>query len=60
MNPEMLLALLRELNSLFEGCERMENKPDDPSGLYTEYVFDSEKFRDKLQKRIDQLEAGLN
>ena len=41
----------------FIGAEKMILAQDDPSGCRTEYVLDSEAFRENLQKKIDELEV---
>lgn len=53
----IILEVLREINSIFEGCEVSNTAADDPSGCNTTYTLDTERFRDKLQKRIDYLEV---
>ena len=51
----LLLTVLTELDSLLCGCEKTVYHDDDPSGLFTEYMLDTEAFRDALQRRIEQL-----
>lgn len=51
-----MLDVLNELNDLLSGCEKYIPANDDPSGCYGEWTLDSEAFRSKLQKRIDELE----
>lgn len=56
MTPNQIkLILLEELDNLLSGSEKMILADDDPSGCYTEYVLDTEKFRDKLQNRVLEL-----
>lgn len=56
---QIKLMILQELNSLLEGCEKYVAADDDPSGYYGEWVLDTEKFRDKLQNKILELELEV-
>ena len=61
MTPNQIkLTVLQELDNLLSGTEKIILADDDPSGCFTEYVLDTEKFRDKLQNRIFELENEIN
>ncbi len=47
--------VLKELDEMMSGSEKCITQPDDPSGVYTAWVLDSESFREKLQRRISEL-----
>lgn len=49
------LEILEEIDELLAGSEKAILQPNDPSGCYTEWVLDTERFREKLHKRIEEV-----
>lgn len=48
----IIYEVLKEIDELMSGSEKCITRPDDPSGVYTEWILDSEAFREKLRKRM--------
>lgn len=56
MNDKLRLVILRDIDDCFFNAEKMILANDDPSGCRTEFVLDTEAFRENLQRKIEQLE----
>lgn len=54
------LEILKEIDELLSGSEKMITHDDDPSGMLTEWVLDTEMFRSKLSRRVTQLQLELD
>lgn len=52
---EIKLAVLKLIDRLMEGAEKSITDPDDYSGVNTEYLLDSERFRRNIQKEIEAI-----
>lgn len=52
---KLTLAILEEIDELMAGSEKCITRSDDPSGVYNEWVLDSEEFRKKLHYRVESL-----
>ena len=55
LDDDAKLAILNLLDNLMVGAEKAITQSDDPSGIYTEYVLDSEQFRKNIQQEIEKL-----
>ncbi len=58
MNKMILVMVLKEIDELMAGSEKPVTVEGDLSGCLTEWVLDTDKFREKLQQRIRELENG--
>lgn len=55
MDDTLRLEILELIEELVSESEKQVYANDDPSGLYTEWLIDSERLRAELQARITKL-----